>query len=112
MKKILMVILSIALFASCSKKNDGSIIGTASAAGGEVTAGITVKLYGENTSFLRDTQTDSEGNFAFTGLDSGNYYIGATITVDGTVWDTGNKPRMVYVSDEIVEEVALSLTQK
>ncbi|MBJ6367431.1 carboxypeptidase-like regulatory domain-containing protein [Snuella sedimenti] len=112
MKKILILILSLILFVSCSKKNDGSIVGTASAGGGTVLSGITVKLYSENTSFLRDTQTDSEGNFAFTGLESGNYYIGATVTVEGDVWDTGNRPRIVYVSDEIVEEVALTLTQK
>ncbi|WP_223549820.1 MULTISPECIES: SdrD B-like domain-containing protein [Aestuariivivens] len=112
MKKFIILILTIVLSVSCSKKDDATIIGTASADNGNVLSGITVKLYSESTTLLEDTQTDSQGNFKFSGLESGNYYIGATITVNGTVWDTGNRPRIVYVGDEIVEEVALTLTQK
>ena len=111
-KNIILLIISLVLSVSCSKKDDGSIIGTASAAGETVFSGITVKLYSEGAVLLRDTQTGAEGDFAFHGLEPGNYYIGATTTVEGEVWDTGNQPKIVYVSDEIVEEVVLTLTKK
>ena len=103
------MIFSLFLFLSCSENNQGSIEGTASADDGNVVSGITVKLYTENTKLLDKTQTDNEGNFVFTGLDSGNYYIGATVTINGEVWDTGNTPRIIYVGDEIVEIVSLTL---
>lgn len=111
MKKL--IYISILLFAAiaCSK-DDGSIIGTASADGGNVVDGITVKLYTENTELITETTTDNDGNFAFHGLEAGNYYIGATITVGGEVWDTGNRPQMVYVSGEIEKEVTLQLNKK
>jgi hypothetical protein len=110
-KNLILIICSLVLLVSCSK-DGGSIFGVASAAGGAVTSGITVKLYSEGANFLKDTQTDSEGNFKFSGLESGNYYIGATITVDGDIWDTGNRPKIVYVADDIDEEVTLNLTLK
>ncbi|MDO6603560.1 SdrD B-like domain-containing protein [Arenibacter palladensis] len=112
MKKILLLIMSLVLFVSCNKNDEATIIGSASADGGEILSGITVKLYSEGTELLFDTKTDSEGNFSFTGLDAGNYYIGATITVDDVVWDTGNTPQIIYVSGEIVKEVALTLNAK
>ncbi|PXX27315.1 SdrD B-like domain-containing protein [Arenibacter sp. ARW7G5Y1] len=112
MKKILFLIMSLALFVSCNKNNEASIIGSASADSGEILSGITVKLYSESTELLFDTTTDGEGNFSFTGLDEGNYYIGATITVGDVVWDTGNTPQIIYVSGEIVKEVALTLNAK
>ena len=112
MKRILFLIISMVLFVSCSKNDEASIIGTASADGGEVLSGITVKLYSEDAELLFDTQTDGEGNFAFTGLEAGNYYIGATITIGDAVWDTGNTPQILYVSGEIVKEVALTLNEK
>ncbi|MCK0188343.1 SdrD B-like domain-containing protein [Arenibacter sp. F20364] len=112
MKKILFIVMSLVLFVSCDKNNEASIIGSASADGGEVLSGITVKLYSEGTELLFDTKTDSEGNFSFTGLDAGNYYVGATITVGDVVWDTGNTPQIIYVSGEIVKEVALTLNAK
>lgn len=97
---------------SCSKDGDASIIGTASTSDGAVLEGITVKLSTLDNELVEQVQTDSDGNFSFTGLDADNYYIGATITVDTEVWDTGNKPIMVYVSGEIIKEVALSLNAK
>ncbi|MEE9336489.1 MAG: carboxypeptidase-like regulatory domain-containing protein, partial [Methylococcaceae bacterium] len=109
-KNLILIIISLILSVSCSKSDDGSIIGTASAGGGDIVSGITVKLYSEGAVFLRDTQTDNEGNFAFSGLEPANYYVAATMTVSGEIWDTGNTPRIVYVSDEIVEEVVLTLS--
>ena len=112
MKRIFFLIISLVLVTSCSKNDEASIIGTASADGGNVTSGITVKLYSEGTDLLMETTTDSEGNFSFTGLEAGNYFVGATITVGDVVWDSGNTPQIFYVSGEIVKEVALTLTQK
>ncbi len=104
--------LSLVMMISCSKDDEASIIGTASADDGNVLSGITVKLYSENASLLSNTTTDGEGNFSFTGLESGNYYVAATITVGDVVWDSGNTPQLVYVGGELVREVALTLTQK
>lgn len=112
MKRILLLVFSLTIFISCSKDDSASIIGTASADGGNVVSGITVKLYNESASLVESTTTSSEGDFSFTGLEAGNYYVGATVTIDGNVWDTGNTPQLVYVSDEIVKEVALTLNQK
>lgn len=112
MKRIFILIITLAFVASCNKNDEASIIGTASADGGNVTSGITVKLYNEGTDLVMDTTTDTEGNFSFTGLEAGNYFVGATITIDGTIWDTGNTPQQFYVSGEIVKEVSLTLTQK
>ena len=112
MKKIFFLILTIALIVSCTKDDQGSIFGTASADNEQVLSGITVKLYTEDTSLIMDTSTDGEGNFTFTGLEAGNYYIGATTMIRDTVWDTGNTPQILYVGDEIAKEVALTLTKK
>ncbi|MEM9144061.1 MAG: carboxypeptidase-like regulatory domain-containing protein [Bacteroidota bacterium] len=112
MKKLFFVLLTLVIAASCTKDDEGTIFGTASADDGNVLSGITVKLYSENTQFLRDTTTDSEGNFTFTGVEEGNYYIGATITVEGVVWDSGNLPQIFYVGGEAEREVVLTLTQK
>lgn len=106
------MIITLVVVASCSKNDDASIVGTASADDGNVTSGITVKLYSENTDFLMDTTTDGEGNFSFTGLEAGNYFVGATITVGDVVWDSGNTPQIFYVSGEIEKEVSLTLSQK
>ena len=111
-KKILLIILALGLATSCSKDDEASIIGTASADDGNVLSGITVKLYTENTSLLLDTNTDGEGNFSFSGLDVGNYYIAATTVIRDTVWDTGNTPQIIYVGGEIQKEVSLTLTKK
>lgn len=111
MKKILFIIM-IAFAAFACSKNDGTIFGTASADDGNVVSGITVKLYNDNASQLHETTTDNAGNFSFTGLESGNYYIAATVTISGEVWDTGNTPQMVFVSGDIEKEVALTLSKK
>ena len=112
MKRILLLVLVLGALVSCSKDDQGTIVGTASADDGNVLSGITVKLYTEDTHLIMDTDTDGEGNFSFSGLDAGNYYIGATTVVRDTVWDTGNTPQIVYVGDEIEKEVALTLTKK
>ena len=109
--KLILIMFSLVLLVSCSK-DSGSIFGVASAAGGAVTDGITVKLWSESGNLIKETQTDSAGNYRFSGLEAANYMIGATITVDGDVWDTGNRPKIVYVGDEIDEEVTLNLTKK
>lgn len=104
--------LTLLLTVACSKDDMGSIFGTASADNENVLSGITVKLYTEDTALIMDTTTDGEGNFTFDGLESGNYYVGATTMVRDTVWDTGNTPQIVYVGGEIAKEVALTLTKK
>jgi uncharacterized surface anchored protein len=111
MKKLLYLFIFVFVAAACSK-NEGSIIGKASADGGNVVQGITVKLYNEEANLISETTTDGQGDFAFHGLESGNYYVAATITAGGEIWDTGNTPQMVYVSDEIVKEVTLTLNKK
>ncbi|MCL6268214.1 SdrD B-like domain-containing protein [Flagellimonas myxillae] len=112
MKRIFYVILALVLVVSCTKDDEGSIFGNASGDNGNIQAGITVKLYSENSDLLKQTTTDAEGDFTFTGLDAANYYIGATISVDGVVWDTGNTPQIVYVGGEVAKEVVLTLNQK
>ncbi len=112
MKRIIYICLILFAAVACSKSNDGTIIGTASADGGNVVSGITVKLYSEATQLVEETTTDNTGNFSFTGLETGNYYVAGTIVVGSDTWDSGNRPQMVYVSDEIVKEVALSLSMK
>lgn len=111
MKKVLFIVITI-LTLSCSKDGDGSIIGTASANDEAILSGITVKLFSLDSELLQQTETDSAGNFSFTSLDAENYYIGATITVDGEVWDTGNGPILVYVGGEIEKEIPLTLNKK
>lgn len=111
MKKLLFIIL-VAFAAVACQKEDGSIYGTASADDGNVVSGITVKIYTEDAQLYSQTTTDNTGNFRFDGLESGNYYIGATITINDDVWDTGNKPQIFFVGDEIDKFVELKLTKK
>ena len=112
MKRIVFLILTVGMIVSCSKDDEGSIFGKASADNEQVLSGITVKLYTEETALIMDTTTDGEGSFSFSGLESGNYYVGATTMVRDTLWDTGNTPQIVYVGGEIAKEVALTLTKK
>jgi hypothetical protein len=109
MKKILYLGLMLFTLMACESK-DGEIWGTAEA--GDTVQGITVKLYTMDSGIYATTETDAKGEFAFSGLPAGNYYIGATITINGDVYDTGNTPQAIYVSDEIRKEVALSLSMK
>ena len=111
MKKVLYLIILMFAVAACSK-DSVSIVGSASADGGNVLQGITVKLYNDDANLINETTTVSQGMFSFHGLASGNYYVAATITIDGVVWDTGNTPRVFYVGGEIEKEVSLTLTQK
>lgn len=109
MKKILFLgAILIALFAC--EADEARIVGNASADDGNIVSGITVKLYDMDTDLIATTTTDSNGKFVFSDLESGNYYIGATVTVDGNTYDTGFTPQVVYVSDEISKEVSLTLT--
>lgn len=111
MKKVLYLTILIFALVACSK-DSGTIIGTASADGGNVLQGITVKLYNEDANLINQTTTDAQGKFSFHDLASGNYYVAATITIDGDIWDTGNTPRIFYVGDEIEKEVSLTLQPK
>ncbi len=113
MKKLFYIALILVAFASC-KSDDGLILGTASAVDGDNTilSGITVKLYTTETDLYKTTLTDSKGDFVFTDLESGNYYIGATLVKGEDTFDTGNRPMIVYVNDDIEKKVALSLTKK
>lgn len=111
MKKIIFILFAI-FSLSCSKDDEGSIIGTASANDGAVVSGITVKLFTLNTDLIAQAETDAEGNFSFAGLDADNYYIGATVTIASELWDTGNRAQLIYVGGEIQKEVALTLNKK
>ncbi|MHA7112456.1 carboxypeptidase-like regulatory domain-containing protein [Sunxiuqinia elliptica] len=112
MKKILYICLVLMMAVACSKSDEGAIIGTAGTDDGSVVAGITVKLYNDNTDFVRETTTDNAGNFAFYDVEEGNYYIGATVEVGGETYDTGNMPQIIYVSGEIEKTVSLTLKKK
>ena len=116
MKRLLYAaIVIIAVMASCSKEK-AEIYGNAIAISGSDTValeGITVKLYSENAELLKTTTTESEGDYVLSDLTSGNYFIGATISFgNDSVYDTGNQPQLVYVSDEIRKKVALTLSKK
>ncbi|MBS2212921.1 hypothetical protein KEM09_15995 [Carboxylicivirga mesophila] len=113
MKKLIYIVFAVLLFASC-EADKGVIKGQAEAVNGDevITSNITVNLYNSDSSLTETTTTNANGEFAFTDLNSGNYYIGATVTVGDQIFDTGNRPQMVYVNDDIVKEVALSLTAK
>jgi len=111
MKKIIYLAFVLLAVTACSN-DKGSIIGTASADGGAILSGITVNLYTMGTDLYTTTTTDNEGNFTISNIESGNYYIGATVVSGGDTYDTGNAPKIVYVSDEIIREVALSLSKK
>jgi hypothetical protein len=60
----------------------------------------------------KTTTTDTKGDFVFSNLEKGNYHIGATVIAGTDTFDTGNVPRIVYVNDEIVKEVSLSLSAR
>ena len=112
MKKKLFILLMIFAL-SCSKNNEGSIVGTASTNDGAVVSDITVKLFDMNVDLISQTKTDAEGNFYFGGLNAGNYYVGATITIDGEIWDTAsNKNKLIYMGGETQKKVALILNKK
>ncbi len=112
MKKIVYVAFVLFALVSCNKANNGMIDGTASADGGNIVSGITVKLYTIDAELYDTATTDNEGNFTFSDVKSGNYYIGATVEANGETYDTGNTPQVVYVSGEIVKEIALSLSKR
>ncbi len=109
MKKLLIIAFVVFVAFACSN-DDATVSGTASA--GDTVSGITVKLYDGALAVVKQTTTDASGNFVFSGLEEGNYYIGATITIDGSVWDSGNFPKAFFVSDEIEKEISLSLSKK
>jgi hypothetical protein len=111
MKNLVYILILLFAATACSK-DSGTITGKASADGGKVVQGITVKLYDEKANFMVETLTDGQGNFSFSKLASGNYYVAATITVGSDVWDTGNNPQLLYVGDDIVKKVTLTLTKK
>lgn len=114
MKKVIYIMLCLFFFAACSKE-DGTIIGTTKVEGSGVSslmADITVKLYDSPTSVYKTTTTDSNGDFVFTGLESGNYFVGATIVINGDTYDTGNVQYQVYVGDDIERPVSLTLTKR
>ena len=112
MKKIIYIAFVLLAFIACNKADNGTIIGTASADGGNIVSGIAVKLYTMETVEYTSTTTDNEGNFTISNIESGNYYIAATVESGGETYDTGNTPQVVYVSGEIRKEVSLSLSMK
>jgi len=112
MKKIIYLAFVLLALTACSSSNNGTIIGTASANGGAIVSGITVKLYSMGDDLYTTTTTNSEGNFTISNIESGNYYIAGTVVSGADTYDTGNAPKIVYISDEIVKEVALSLSKK
>lgn len=112
MKKIIYIAFVLLALVACNKEDNGTIVGTASADGGNITAGITVQLYTMESAMYTTTTTDNEGNFTISGIESGNYYIAGTVESGGETYDTGNTPQVVYVSGEIIKEVSLSLSKK
>lgn len=112
MKKIIYIAFVLLAFVACNKANDGTIIGTASADGGNIVSGITVNLYTMEAVEYTSTTTDNEGNFTISNIESGNYYIAGTVESGGETYDTGNTPQVVYLSGEIVKEVSLSLSKR
>jgi hypothetical protein len=112
MKKIIYIAFVLLAFVACNKADKGTIVGTASADGGNIVSGITVQLYTMETELYTTTTTDNEGNFTFSDVESGNYYIAATVESGGETYDTGNTPQVVYVSGEIVKDISLSLSKK
>lgn len=112
MKKMFFIVIVLCSLAACTKSDSGSIFGTASADGGNIVSGITVKLYTMDVELYSTTTTDSQGNFTFNNVETGNYYIGATVSSGGETYDTGNIQQIVYVSGEIEKEVALTLTKR
>ncbi|MCF6331867.1 MAG: carboxypeptidase regulatory-like domain-containing protein [Draconibacterium sp.] len=109
MKKIFYIGLMVIALMACKSK-DGTIMGSAKA--GDTLSGITVNLYNMDSQLISTTSTDGNGNFVFSSLPSGNYYIGATIVIGSDTYDTGNLPKVVYVNDSIVKEISLTLTKK
>jgi hypothetical protein len=112
MKKIIYMAFVLLAMVACNKDDNGTILGTASADSGNILSGITVKLYTMDAAVYTTTTTNNEGNFTISNVESGNYYIGATVESGGETYDTGNTPQVVYVSGEIVKEVSLSLSKK
>ncbi|MCE4564542.1 carboxypeptidase regulatory-like domain-containing protein [Maribellus sp. CM-23] len=114
MKKIIYILLCVFLFAACSEE-DGTIIGTTKVEGSGVEAqmaNITVKLYDSPTSVYKTTTTDANGDFIFSGLESGNYFVAATVVINGDTYDTGNVQYQVYVGGDIERPVSLTLTKR
>ncbi len=112
MKKIIYIAFVLLAFMACQKEDNGTIVGTASADGGKILSGITVQLYTMETALYTSTTTDNQGNFTITDIESGNYYIAATVESGGDTYDTGNTPQIVYVSGDIIKEVTLTLNKK
>ena len=67
-------------FSSTTNEEQGSVLGTAFVDGGTDFSGITVDLLGSNLTALASTTTLSNGEFAFSYLDPGEYWIRANLT--------------------------------
>lgn len=111
MKNILYIAVILFAFAACSK-DQGVINGAVESSDDISLANVTVKLFDMDSQLAQSTTTDAKGEFQFTDVETGNYYIGATTTVSGAVYDTGNYPQIIYVSGKIVKKVSLSLSKK
>lgn len=113
MKKIILGFLLVFAFVSC-ESDKANIQGTAEAVNGEnvYLKNIEVKLYGENENLVTTTKTNDKGDFFFSDLEDGNYYIGATLKVNDEIFDSGNVPQLFYVSDEITKKISIALTKK
>lgn len=112
MKKIIYIAFVLMALVACNKEDNGTIMGIASADGGNIVSGITVKLYTMEAALYTTTTTDNAGNFTISDIESGNYYIAATVESGGATYDTGNTQQVVYVSGEIIKEVSLSLSMR
>ncbi len=71
------ILLAVFLVISClpvmAQQITGSISGTVADKSGSVIAGATVKLTSESTAAVRETTTDTDGNFRFSAVPAGNY---------------------------------------
>ena len=67
-------------FSSTMNEGQGSVLGTVTLEGESDFSGITVELLGSNLTALASTATVSNGEFVFSYLDPGEYWIRANLT--------------------------------
>ncbi|MDH7913996.1 carboxypeptidase-like regulatory domain-containing protein [Winogradskyella sp. SYSU M77433] len=100
MKKSIVLILSLVLVFACSKDKSENIEGDFSISGKFVTPNsndaiskASVKLY-SNSTIVKETDTDSEGNFTLSGIESGEYELtiakGLFTTTQNVILDETN----------------------
>jgi len=127
MKNLLFIISLVAIIFTSCKKDDGSIAGTVTYAnGGEQVAvkDAVVRLYsvklandgtiegGANQTPIAETKSNEKGEFAFTDMEEGNYWITAVGTIDGVKYGTSPyAPVGVYLPEGQSEKKDIVITK-